>query len=207
MDLGAGSSYNIIDFFLTSSSGCIVTMGEITAILNAYSFLKTVFYRALFRSFPPKGPERQVITNCFAQKIEGSSNTYPVLKKLLLQDLGEETVKALAQVEQLYPRIVLNMGTGPQDLGVGIKLREIAKKNLDLNLEYIGYIPKDPLVGASVAARKPALLIQRDSPFSQAILAIAERLVSKPIPEAPRLFSDNEDLRSVFTGAAQGGPA
>jgi flagellar biosynthesis protein FlhG len=200
MDLGAGSSYNTVDFFLTSSSGLIVTMGESTAILNAYSFLKTVFYRALIRSFPPKGPERPLISNFFSQKMEGSPNTYSVLKASLLQNFGDGAQKALTQVEQLYPRILLNMGTGPQDLGVGIKLREIAQKNLELAVEYIGYIPRDPLVSASVAARKPALLLQQESPFSQAIRSIAGRLVSEPIPGAPRLYPDNEDLTSVFSG-------
>jgi len=199
MDLGAGSSYNTIDFFLTSSSGLIVTMGESTAVLNAYSFLKTLFYRALLRAFPPRGPERQLITKFFSQKMEGSPNTYSVLKKSLLQNFGEGTEKAITQVEQLYPRIILNQGTGPQDLGVGIKLREIARKNLELSVEYIGYIPRDPLVSASVAARKPAILLQKESPFSQAILAIAGRLVSEPIPATPRLYPDNEDLTSAFS--------
>jgi flagellar biosynthesis protein FlhG len=198
LDLGAGSSYNTVDFFLTSTSGVIITMGESTAILNAYSFLKTVFYRTLIRSFPPKGPERQIITNFFAQKMEGTSNTYPVLKKTLLENYGESTQKAISVVDQLYPRIVLNMGNSPQDLGVGIKLREIAKKNLELNLEYIGYIPRDSSVSASVAARKPALLLQPDSPFSQAIQAIAGRLISDPIPAVPRLYPDNEDLKAVY---------
>jgi len=198
LDLGAGSSYNTVDFFLTSTSGVIITMGESTAILNAYSFLKTVFYRTLIRSFPPKGPERQIITNFFSQKMEGTSNTYPVLKKALLENYGESTQKAISVVEKLYPRIVLNMGNSPQDLGVGIKLREIAKKNLELNVEYIGYIPRDSSVNASVAARKPALLLQPDSPFSQAIQAIAGRLISDPIPAVPRLYPDNEDLKAVY---------
>ncbi|AEJ19006.1 P-loop NTPase [Gracilinema caldarium] len=198
LDLGAGSSYNTVDFFLTSSSGCIVTMGESTAILNAYSFLKTVFYRTLIRSFPPKGPERQVISNFFAQKMEGTSNTSSVLKKTLLENFGENAQQAISVVERLYPRIVLNMGTGPHDLGVGIKLREIAKKNLELNVEYIGYIPWDSSVSASVTARKPAILLQPDSPFAQAIQAIAGRLISEPIPTMPHLYPDNEDLKAVY---------
>jgi flagellar biosynthesis protein FlhG len=202
MDLGAGSSYNTVDFFLTSSSGLIITMGESTAILNAYSFLKTVFYRALMRSFPQKGPERQFITGFFSQKMEGTANTYQTLKESLLQQFPEHTHTALQQIEKLYPRVVLNMGTGPQDLGVGIKLREIAQKNLQLSVEYIGYIPKDPLVSASVAARKPAMLLQRDSPFSQAVRGIAGRLVTEPIPEAPRLYPDNEDLRALYPGGS-----
>jgi flagellar biosynthesis protein FlhG len=52
LDLGAGSSYNVVDFFLASSSGLLVVQPEATSVLNAYSFLKTAAFRMLYRSFP-----------------------------------------------------------------------------------------------------------------------------------------------------------
>jgi flagellar biosynthesis protein FlhG len=40
LDIGSGSSYNVIDFFLISPESLIVTIPETTALLNAYSFIK-----------------------------------------------------------------------------------------------------------------------------------------------------------------------
>jgi flagellar biosynthesis protein FlhG len=48
LDLGAGTTNNTLDFFLMSPTAMLVTVPETTAILNAYSFLKSALYRALF---------------------------------------------------------------------------------------------------------------------------------------------------------------
>ena len=56
LDLGAGSSYNTVDFFLASWSALMVTTGEPTAILNAYSFLKNRRLQAYVPQFSAKIP-------------------------------------------------------------------------------------------------------------------------------------------------------
>ena len=71
LDLGAGSSYNVIDFFLTSYKGTLVVTPELTSILNAYSFLKSTVFRFLYRQFPAKSPERQVLQNSILKRMEG----------------------------------------------------------------------------------------------------------------------------------------
>ena len=47
LDLGAGTHYNVLDFFLLSGRGMIVTTPELPAILNAYLFLKNAVFRIL----------------------------------------------------------------------------------------------------------------------------------------------------------------
>ncbi len=45
LDLGAGTSFNILDFFLFADHGILVVLPEPTAIENAYRFIKSAFYR------------------------------------------------------------------------------------------------------------------------------------------------------------------
>ena len=47
LDLGAGSSFNVLDFFLAADRGIVVTTPEPTAIENTYHFLKAAFFRSL----------------------------------------------------------------------------------------------------------------------------------------------------------------
>ena len=47
MDLGAGTAYNTIDFFLLAEKQLMVVIPEPTSIENAYRFLKNSFYRKL----------------------------------------------------------------------------------------------------------------------------------------------------------------
>lgn len=197
LDLGAGSSYNTVDFFLSSSTGIVCTIPEITAVLNAYSFLKTCCFRALFRAFPPKGPERRMIVEFVSKKIEGTSDSFPLLLQKLSDAFPEHTPQALEQLRTLYPRVIINNGRSSKDLSIGARLRSIAERNLGLQLEYIGFIPRDDAVPRSVIERKPVLLSRPDSPYSKTITAIAQRIAQAPEPLVPRLYQDNEDLLDV----------
>ncbi len=197
LDLGAGSSYNTVDFFLTASEGIVVTVPEVTAVLNAYSFLKTTLFRALFRSFPPRGPERAMIVDFFSQKIEGTSDSLPLLKQRLLEQFPDTAKAALGQLTDLYPRIVINQGSSGKDVSVGVRLRDITVRNLGLSIEYIGFIPRDPAVPRSVVERRPVLLGSSQSPYALTLRSIARRIACSPAPRPPKLYQDNEDLVDV----------
>jgi len=197
MDLGAGSSYNVVDFFLCSSSGLIVTVPEITAVLNAYSFLKTALFRALFRSFPPKGEERRMIVEFVSKKIEGTEESFRTLADRLSAAFPETAPAAVAQLGQLHPRVVLNMGRSSRDLAVGARLRDIVVRNLGINIEYVGFAPRDESIPRSIIERKPALLAAPASPYAATVRAIARRIAETPTQAAPRLYQDNEDLVAV----------
>ncbi|MDR1869058.1 MAG: P-loop NTPase, partial [Treponema sp.] len=45
LDLGAGTHQSILDFFLLSNQGIIVSAPAVTAVLNAYVFLKNTVFR------------------------------------------------------------------------------------------------------------------------------------------------------------------
>ena len=50
LDLGAGTHLTILDMFLLSPQGIVVTAPTVTAILNGYLFLKNVMFRMMYRS-------------------------------------------------------------------------------------------------------------------------------------------------------------
>jgi flagellar biosynthesis protein FlhG len=51
LDLGAGSSYNVIDFFLTADDGIVVTNPEPMAIQECFNFIKICLLRRLQLAF------------------------------------------------------------------------------------------------------------------------------------------------------------
>ena len=51
VDLGAGTHTSILDFFLLSPQGIIVTSPTATATLDAYLFLKNAIFRLMYNSF------------------------------------------------------------------------------------------------------------------------------------------------------------
>ena len=194
MDLGAGSSYNIIDFFLISKTGLLVTTPETTSILSAYAFLKTAMFRMLFRSFPVRSSEREIIQNFITERMEGTDNSFLKLTELLSKTNYESGAYSLKQINSFYPRIVLNIGRNKQAIALGSKLRQICKKNIGINMEYIGFIEYTDQVSVSIIKRTALVLSSPNSQFARAIRKIAENLIQITYIEKPVLYDANEDI-------------
>lgn len=194
LDLPGGSTYNTVDFFLMSNAGIIVTIPQITAILNAYSFLKSALFRLLYRSFPPKSMERQKITEFATSAIENTPRSFRHMAGSLSELSDASAATATRQLSTFLPRIVLNMGGSRTELALGSKLRQIVRKNLSVEVEYIGFIAQDNIVDRSIVERKPAFLIDDGCDFSKSISRIGEKLIASPEPGGPVLYEGDEDL-------------
>ncbi len=205
VDLAAGSSYNIVDFWLMAPDGVLVTAPEIPAILNAYSFLKTAAFRLLFRSFRKGSEERDRIVDFVVNRVEGQGDTFLAFAEGLARGgPGGPTAsgeKALAELGRLRPRVVVNMGGGQDDAVIAQRLREISVRNLGVGMEYVSYIMRDPSVSASISDRTPLAVTAPDSPFARGVRSAAERIMKAPTAAAPGLELDDEDLFSMMEKA------
>lgn len=199
LDLGAGSSWNTVDFWLASPGGLIVVIPEITSVLNAYSFLKTASFRLLSRFYPEGGSERRELEAYAAEKREGSGGSFLDFAREEAKRSparGEAAIKALSE---LRPCIVVNRAAEAGDAEVGYRLRDIGARNLGLSLSFGAFLPEDGAVPASLAARRPLVASDPSSPFSRAIGAFSGRLASAPQPSplaAPLPLADL-DLKTL----------
>ena len=180
LDLGAGSSYNVVDFFLASGQGLVIVRPEITSVLNAYSFLKTVAFRLLFRSFPEKSPGRAAVLEFARKKTEGAGTSFLELARDLALRFPEGGEGALERLSGLRPRVIMNQGKEAGDAALGYRLRDIAARNLGLGIEFAGYLLDDPAIPHSLAARTPLLALDPSSPFARGMVAVAARVASAP---------------------------
>lgn len=203
VDLGAGASYNIVDFWLMAPNGIVVTTPEIPAILNAYAFLKTAAYRLLFRSFSKGSEEREKIADFVVNRIEGQGDTFLAFAESLASGGGAKGQKALEEITRLRPRVVVNMGAGQEDANLAQRLRGISSRNLGIGMEYIAYIMRDPNVSASLADRSPLAVTAPDATFVRGVRMAAERILKAPMTNAPSLELDDEDLFSVIEKAME----
>jgi flagellar biosynthesis protein FlhG len=197
LDLGAGTSYNIIDFFLISKTGLILTSPETTSILSAYAFLKTTMFRMLFRSFPSKSKEREIIHNFLTERIEGSDNSFLKLTKLLGTINPASEKYTLNQINNFYPRIVLNMGRDKHAITIASKLRYICTKNIGINIAYIGFIEYTERVSQSIINRTALVNSSPNSQFARALTKIAESLIKMVYIDKPVLYEADEDLYNL----------
>jgi len=197
LDLGAGTSYNIIDFFLISKTGLIVTTPETTSILSAYAFLKTTMFRMLMRSFPAKSKEREIIHNLLTDRMEGTDISFITLTEALGNINPDSGAFSLKQINNFYPRVVLNIGRNKQAINIGSKLRQICKKNIGINMEYIGFIEYTEQVSESIINRKTLVLTNPNSQFARALRKIAENIVQIGYIDKPVLYDSDEDINNL----------
>lgn len=197
LDLGAGSSYNVIDFFLTSYKGTLVVTPELTSILNAYSFLKSTVFRFLYRQFPAKSPERQVLQNSILKRMEGKEYSFAQIMEVMCKTFPETANRAKNEMKKLKPRVIMNMGRSNSDIEMGNRLYNLAKKKLAIEIEYIGFIPYDERVPISVAKRTPISIFAPNSQYNSVMDSIARRIISTSGTESIFLQDVTESLENL----------
>ncbi|MCL1958529.1 MAG: P-loop NTPase [Spirochaetes bacterium] len=178
LDLGAGTHQSILDFFLLSNHGIIVSAPAVTAVLNAYVFLKNSIFRLMFTSCTKGSPAH---TELESIRKDGAGHIY--IPKLLPQIKKVDPVsyeKFVHRLNSLHPRLIMNMVDAPKDADVAMKIRRSCEEYLDLKIEHMGVIYRDSLQDTALASRLPIVLYKPQSVLSQAIYRIADKILESP---------------------------
>jgi len=178
LDLGAGTHQSILDFFLLSNHGIVVSAPAVTAVLNAYVFLKNSVFRLMFTSCTKDSPARAQLENI---RKEGAGHIYipkflPQIKKIDPPSY-ERFVKRL---NALHPRLIMNMVDEPKSAEVAMKIRRSCEEYLDLKIEHMGVIYRDTVQDTALSSRLPIVLYKPQAVLSQAIYRIADKILESP---------------------------
>ena len=196
LDLGAGTSHNIVDYYIPFNEGIVVTVPETTAILNAYSFMKSALSRSIFRSYPPHSPERAVIKDFFKKRLEGSGENLDALSRRLAEIDPSRRKEVEDLVSRFYPGVIINMGRSEGDRSLGSKLRSISRKNLGMELQYLGYVEWMPGVSRSINSRRPYCLDNSDG-LTRSLEGICRRLENQGPGRRGIHFEGDADLDAL----------
>lgn len=206
LDLGGGSSYNTLDFFLLTYNPLLVTTPEITSIMNAYSFLKGAVFRFFTHQFPNKSPERACIQDFIKSVATGTESSFMSLMETLCQQFPETGLPACQELAKLNPQVILNMGATTQDLEMGRRLRSLVNSKLTIRMDFIGFIPTSAIVPMAVARRAPAIVLEPAGTFATSVRKAADRVLAYEYGFNENLSIDNADLellRSEYTPTEQ----
>jgi flagellar biosynthesis protein FlhG len=164
LDLGAGTAFNIIDFFLISDVGLLTLVPEPTSVESSYRFLMTALYRRL-RAVAATEAIRQLIDAAGDRKNEHGVKT-PLD---LLAAVGIEDQHALdplrREMAAFYPRFVVNEVRTPEDAAVGPQLVTACARHLGIRASYAGHVRHDDTVWRCLRKRR---LFSVDVPSSEA---------------------------------------
>lgn len=193
LDLGAGTHLTILDMFLLSPQGIVVTAPTVTATLNGYLFLKNIVFRMMYNTFK-KGTKAHDYLETLKKDTSTLQRLYiPKLVESLEQVDPENTQLFKTRMAEFRPRMVLNMIDDPKDADRANKIRHSCQQFLGLNIEHLGVIYRDNLQDKALAARLPVLSYKPQSIISQAIYRIADKIIHSQTLK----FDDDYDITTA----------
>jgi len=194
LDLGAGTSFTVLDFFSVSTKGMLVTTLDYPSLMNMLQFLKNFALRVVERALPPKSYLRTMVT----EYISDANTSDKLTLRDLFHRLESEYPDEAQRVQDLWatfrPHIVFNQGRHPDEMTVVENLQDSLAANLSLKVDFFGYVFFDEAVQDALQHKHPFLDMTADSPAAEDLYRIADRVMrlwDTPIRNSGQLLRSN----------------
>lgn len=158
VDLGAGSTFDILDFFAVSNQGIVVLAPEPAAIQNAYIFLKSFVYRRLSRLFADNDHISNMIKEATDSRGENPVKTFGDLCERIAGEDRDAAKEAVTEIKSYRPKLLLNMAASKEDLKVADAFKNASATFLSLETEFIGVLYSRPAIRAAARKMRPFML-------------------------------------------------
>ena len=179
LDLGAGTSYNTIDFFLGATNHIIITTPETTAIQSCYNFIRICVFRKLYSIFHNNSNIRGIIEKAKTPTPNGDIyKVQDILKEV--NELAPECVKEFKEFQLHFrPALIMNMVMKNSEAKLGWGIKEIVKRYLALDINYVGSISFDNMIRESISLEIPHIINAPKARSNNDLLALVPAILGK----------------------------
>lgn len=156
LDLGAGTSYNVLDFFLIADYPVVVVTPQPISIQNAYGFVRNSVYRKLSRIAGQQSALQNLIKSAMDPKNENQIHTIGDLFSAVNESYHPKIAQQLkGAINAISPMVVTNMARDERDRKAGRIIQLVAEKYLGIRVEKLGHVHYDPQVDKLISQMKP----------------------------------------------------
>lgn len=184
IDIGAGTNFHALDFFLMADIHLAVATPEPTSVLDLYRFIKLAAIRRVLACFLARSPMSEVLSNRDFTSVE------EVMEVAGATDAGGRAVAAAA-LQSFQPRLIINRASGSSQVNV-LYLRKILHQYVGGDLTLLGEIPDDPAVSQAVRKFLPVIEAAPESPAAKGLLTISAAVEQLVVAFASRSKEDAE---------------
>ena len=202
LDLGAGTHQIILDMFLLSPQGIVVTAPTVTATLNGYLFLKNAVFRLMYTTFKKGTPGYEQLEKLRKDSTSLQRLYIPKLVESLQSCDAVNTQLFISRMKQFRPRLIMNMIDDPKDADKAQRIRRSCSQYLGLEIEHLGIMYRDSLQDKALSSQLPIIVYKPQAVLSQAIYRIAEKVLAAE----PRSFDDGyipDDSEDTFQSVTE----
>jgi flagellar biosynthesis protein FlhG len=212
LDLGAGTSFNVLDFFNYSPGKICLLTSQATSLQNVYGFIKSGLYRQISREFAkvPLVLDLLVQTD-LKDSPDGVESMHDVLLRLKKQDADSHR-RLVSLLQDFRIHLVVNMVKTPRDFQSGVIVEKVCKAFLCLTPTILGRLSHDPAVEAAVNEMMPFPLRQEQTQAVRDLEAMAAGIVQASqagahLTEKMASFPGESQRDSVFRRLWRRAPA
>jgi flagellar biosynthesis protein FlhG len=173
VDVGAGVGYNALDFFDLGARKLLVTTPQVTALHDAYAFLKSAVLRLLRHNV------EEAIDAALLEPATLSTSTEKVVQILarLRETRPELASKVFSEIERFGAYMVGNQVFKDAHAGVFGAVANTMHDYLGLKVPVLGWLRSSAAVHESVNNRRP-LVLDRSSKDTAAFRNLARTLLA-----------------------------
>lgn len=169
VDIGAGTSYHALDFFLMADHHLAVATPDPTSVLDLYRFIKLAAIRRVLSSFLARDAMAEALSDRDFSSVE---EVLDVAGKT--DEVGRGIAEATLRTFQ--PALILNRISGRSRVNV-LQLRKLLKEYVGGDLLLLGEIPDDPAMERAVRSYLPVVESDPASPAAVALGRVADALL------------------------------
>ncbi len=186
LDLGAGASFNVLDFFLIAHFPLVVLTAQPVSIQNAYAFVRNAVYRRLTRAVSQKPSILELVKAAMDPKNENQLRTIQELLSAVEHTSGTRYGRILRDaVSNVRPLLITNMVRDDNERKAARIIKMVAQKYLTIEARDLGAIAWDGAVARAVSEMVPI----NELPEQTAAFKNTDRLIAGTLAqfEARRL--------------------
>lgn len=142
IDLGSGTHFNTLDFYLISNHGILITTPEPVSIENMFRFIKSIYLRKLKAVFKEHGLNiicNEYLKNAKESHIASLSDIMNFVKQY--DDKNNTSIENYIKDEKIG--LILNQFRWQVDTEFGHKITKICNKHLYFSYHFLGTISSD----------------------------------------------------------------
>jgi len=175
LDLGPGTSFNILDFFLISHCGILITSPEPTSIENTYRFTKGLLFRHLRKTISKK-VVRALIDNGIRERNGNKfESVFDLLETIetIEPSLGDTISRYLSTLDI---KLIVNQVRTSKDRSIGEKMAIAIKKSFGIPIDFLGNVSHDTKVSKGLLQKKPLMTYLPHSKAFKELTEITQKI-------------------------------
>ena len=185
LDLGAGTSFTTIDFFIYAQNKIVVLTPQMTSLQNAYGFIKSSLYRSLNETFKKEAQILELVNRAGVsvegEKIDSVARLYEEIGKVST----EHQESLMNCINNMNIKIIANMVRDAKERNVSNIIKSVAKNYLSLDLEELGVVQYESILNSSINNMAEYLVGGKDTVTRGNFYDIAYNIVKKSRPVRP----------------------